>query len=117
MPEVGSRGGTSGQSARPVIPKASTQAEARCSEGLARLPLARALRLSADRRAPFTGSSRDPHAESALIDERVWFHEPRVAAASGAVVRFEALPRRNHPTAGPLWPVEFIAIAEAHRMA
>ncbi|MBA2919987.1 MULTISPECIES: EAL domain-containing protein [Sphingomonas] len=51
----------------------------------------------------------------AIESGELWVaYQPKVSLPTRQIVGMEALVRWNHPTAGPLNPVQFIAAAEAH---
>jgi EAL domain-containing protein (putative c-di-GMP-specific phosphodiesterase class I)/ActR/RegA family two-component response regulator len=81
--------------------------------------LRRILANNAKRRATASGAVRPTHAVEDLkraIDggQLLNHYQPKVELASGALVGAEALVRWNHPTAGLVFPDEFISIAEDH---
>jgi diguanylate cyclase (GGDEF)-like protein/PAS domain S-box-containing protein len=55
--------------------------------------------------------------EAIAVDGLDLFYQPQVDLTTGRVLGVEALARWNHPTRGPVPPMEFVALAEAVGLA
>jgi EAL domain-containing protein (putative c-di-GMP-specific phosphodiesterase class I)/AmiR/NasT family two-component response regulator len=67
-----------------------------------------------NRRMPRTVFGADEVRAAIANGELVNYYQPAVAVASGELVGVEALVRWRHPTAGVVFPDQFIGIAETH---